>query len=107
MVGSPLRFKCFKVDNLEHLFYRCRDVRSIWEHVLSEMKNKFTLQEDSVSVKSVLFGCLAPLAANLITLLAKQYVVANKLNQSQSNPLSTEGASEAVTCHLRVEKNIA
>lgn len=108
VVGSPLCLKCFEVDNFEHFFYHCRDVRSIWEHVLSQLKNKFALQDDFDSVQTVLFGYpSAPLVVNLIILLVKQYVVTNKLNQGQSNYLGKEGAIEAIAGYIRIEKNIA
>ena len=72
------------------------------------IKNKLSLRDDFVSVRTVLFGYPAgPAVVNLIILIVKQYLVTNKLSQCQTKHVFKEGAIEAIVNHWRVEIIIA
>ena len=108
VVGSPLCLICFEIDNFQHFFYECEEVKAIWEHILLNIKNKLSLRDDFVSVRTVLFGYPAgPAVVNLIILIVKQYLVTNKLSQCQTKHVFKEGAIEAIVNHWRVERIIA
>ena len=83
-------------------------MKPIWEHILSHIKNKLSLREEFISVKTVLFGHTSvPSVVNLIILVVKQYLVTNKLNQCQAKHVYREGAIEAISNHWRVERRVA
>ena len=105
VVGSKLCRNCFEVDNLQHFFYECIDVRGIWDNVLSRIMNAFHLPNSFVSVNTVIFGSSSsPAIVNLIILLCKQYVISCKLNEECTNRPNIKGAIKMIVNEHFAEK---
>ena len=76
VIGSRLCHTCFEVENLQHFFYECTDVKEIWMHMLRRLKNLFSLPNEFIDIKVVIFGFLAaPPVVNLVILLCKQHIL--------------------------------
>ena len=108
IIGSKLCRTCFEVDDLQHFFYRCTDVKNIWDVVLTRLKSLFLLPSDFVSVNTVLFGYLeSPSVVNLIILLCKQYIVSRKLWDDLPSNLTVQGAIQTIINQFRIEEIVA
>ena len=80
VVESPLCPLCGVDERLDHFLFRCQDVRHIWSRLLPNLKQRFRLNSDFGTCKTVLFGYrkVKPLV-NLLILLVKQYILSCKL----------------------------
>ena len=108
IIGSRLCLKCFEVDTLEHFFYRCTDVREIWDKVLCKITAAFRLPNSFVNARTVLLGSASsPNIINLVILLCKQYIVACKLQNNSTHQPSVEGAIKMIINQHEIEKAIA
>ena len=106
IVGSPLCLKCFEVDDLEHFFFECADVKEVWNIVIAELINKFNLGSSFGTFQSVIFGDPAvPPLVNMILLIAKQYIISCKLssNDTPSEP-NAQCLSGIVTKYAQAER---
>ena len=109
IVGSPLCLKCFELDDFQHFFFDCTDVKDIWNAILIKLKNKFNLSSAFGTFQSVIFGCPdAPLIVNLILLITKQYIVSCKLsyNDMTQNP-NIQCLMGIITKYAQAERMIA
>ena len=85
VVGSPLCLKCFDVDDLEHFFVGCADVKELWNRLISKLKQIFRLPNNFGNYQTLVLGCpAAPPVVNLIVLLTKQYIVNCKLSYNDT-----------------------
>ena len=76
LIGSPLCNYCFQVDDLQHHFFECPNIKPIWERILPQLKHKYTLLNEFVSSDTVLLGNpSAPPVVNLIILVIKQHIL--------------------------------
>ena len=108
IIGSRLCKTCFEVDDLQHFFYQCVDVKNIWSVVLSRLKSQFLLPNDFVSVNTVLFGYIgSPAVVNLIILLCKQYIISSKLWEDCSSNITIQGAIRIIVNQYRIEELVA
>ena len=108
IIGSRLCKTCFEVDDLQHFFYQCVDVKNIWSVVLSRLKSQFLLPNDFVSVNTVLFGNIgSPAVVNLIILLCKQYIISSKLWEDRSSNITMQGAIRIIVNQYRIEELVA
>ena len=81
VIGSPRCLKCFEIDDFEHFFFGCSDVKTIWDKIISQLKSKYSLPNSFNTYQSVILGNpAAPPIVNLILLLTKQYIVNSKLS---------------------------
>ena len=102
LIGSPQCAECGVDETLEHFFYRCSSINSIWAKIFTEL-GKTT----DNNVRSVLFGISGERhSVNLIILLVKQYIVKCKLPQDQVKP-TYAGARNLVIHHVTIEKYAA
>ena len=102
LIGSPQCAECGVDETLEHFFYHCSSINSIWAKIFTEL-GKTTHN----NVRSVLFGISGERhSVNLIILLVKQYIVKCKLPQDQVTP-TYAGARNLVIHHVRIEKYAA
>ena len=80
VVGSPLCLKRFEIDDFEHFFVVCVDVKMVWENMITQIRSKFSLPSNFYSFQTLILGSpAAPTIVNLILLLTKQYIVNCKL----------------------------
>ena len=102
LTGSSHCDQCEIDETLEHFFYQCPNVSSIWVKIFIEI-DKVT----NNNVKSVLFGINEEQhSVNLIILLVKQYFLKCRLGYGQVEP-NFEGARSFVKHHVMVEKHAA
>ena len=81
VIGSPLCRKCFMMDDLQHFFVECPDVKQLWSAISELIGQNLALQEQILDCQSIILGCpKAPDVVNLIILIAKQHIVASKLS---------------------------
>ena len=79
IIQSPQCYYCKEIDNLYHFLYDCLDTRRFWNDVMRVM-NRNLGRQFRLSAELVLFGCKKlGVIANLLILLAKQYIVNKKL----------------------------
>ena len=108
IVGSRLCRNCFEVDNLQHFFYLCADVKGIWDFVLPRLKDRFRLPNAFVSIETIIFGRVkVPAVVNLIIILCKQHITLCKLREDASIRPSIGGVLHAITNQHSVEEIIA
>ena len=106
IIGSNLCPECYEIDNLQHFFYTCNSVRSIWDHILPQIQNIFNLPNNFIDIKTVLFGYTkAPLIVDLLLLLCKQYILSCKLGTQ--NRITIAGALHVIENHYHTEKATA
>ena len=109
VVGSPLCLKCFEVDDLEHFFVECIDVKDLWKDILSKLKEVFKLSSNFGAYQSLILGSPEdPPIVNLIVLITKQYIVNCKLspNDTTQEP-SVLRLLGVITGYAQAEKIIA
>ena len=102
LTRSPQCDRCEIDETLEHFFYQCPSVNSIWVKIFMELGSA-----NHNNVKSVLFGINEEQhSVNLIILLVKQYFVKCRLGYGQVEP-NFVGARSFVKHHVMVEKHAA
>ena len=109
VVGSPLCRKCFEVDDFQHFFFDCDDVKPLWNEIISQLSNKFSLPTNFNTYQSIILGYpAAPPIVNLILLLTKQYIVSSKLcNEDEIREPQISCLMEIISRHACAEKIMA
>ena len=106
IIGSSLCLSCFEVDNLQHIFCTCGEVRRIWDFLLPQLKRIFSLSDNFRSTQTILFGSAeGPPIINLIILLCKQYIVSCKLGAGTR--VTIDGILHIIENQFNTEKLIA
>ena len=87
VVEDPFCNNCGNIESLEHCFYECNEVAAFWSALERALNVKLPMREKvKLTCHDVMFGCLGrPDVINLIILVAKQFIVSQRIREGLFN----------------------